>query len=273
MQTGLKKARTVGRHAVLIFVCFLFVFPLYWMFMSSFKGQGEIFSASFWPQAFTLENYVYAFSHMPIWQMLKNSFFIAIFQTAFQLITGVLAAYALSRFSFRGKGLVFGLFSLTWLIPVQSIMIPNYVTIIDWGLKNNPIAVILPYAASAFAILNLYQTFESFPHALIEASKMDGDNEVQTLLRIVLPNLKASMASLGILLFINSWNEYLWPMLVMSKMESAPIQIGLRAFTGSDVNMWGSMMAATTVSCLPILLIYIVLQRHIVDSFVKWGIK
>jgi len=268
-----KKIGTGLQHILLICICFLFVFPIYWMVISSFKGQGEIFSANLWPKDFTFENYTYAFSHMPIWIMMKNSFFIALVQAVSQLLTGILAAYSLSRFNFKGKPVIFALLSLTWLIPVQSIMIPNYVTIIKMGLKNNPVAVVLPYAASAFAILNLFQTFQSFPKALVEASKMDGDNELQTLFRIALPNLKATLASLGILLFITSWNEYLWPMLVMSKIENAPIQIGLRAFTGSDVNMWGSMMAATTISCLPILLIYIVLQRQIVDSFVKWGIK
>ncbi len=263
----------VLKHVLLIAICFIFVFPVYWMIVSSFKGEAEIFSGSIWPKNFTLENYKYAFENMPMWSMLKNSFIIAILTVICQMVTGVLAAYALARFNFPGKSIVFGIFSLTWLIPIQSIMIPNYITVIQLGLKENPLAVILPYAASAFAILNLYQTFKSFPTALIEASKMDGDNEIQTLFKIVVPNIKASLASLGILLFINSWNEYMWPMLVMSKIENAPIQIGLRSFISSDVNMWGSLMAATTISCLPILVIYLVLQRQIVDSFVKWGIK
>lgn len=273
MKLQRKAFGTVGKHMVLIFMSFLFLFPMYWMVMSSLKGQGEIFGANFWPQHFTLENYLYAFSNMPITRMLGNSFVIAVCVTALQLATGVLAAYALSRFRFPGKALVSLLFSLTWLIPAQSIMIPNYIAILRMGLKENPLAVILPYGASAFAVLNLLQAFNAFPKALIEASKMDGDGDLKTLFRIVLPNIRASLASLGILLFINAWNEYMWPMLVMTKLESAPIQIGLRSFIGSDVNMWGSLMAATTISCIPVFIIYLLLQRQVVDSFVRWGIK
>ena len=263
----------IGKHIILILTSLIFVFPVYWMIASSFKGIGEIFGANLWPTQFSLDNYTYAFNNMPIVQMLKNSFLIAVSQTALQLTTGILAAYALSRFRFPGKTIVSILFSLTWLIPVQSIMIPNYVTVVQMGLKENPLAVILPYGASAFAILNLMQTFNAFPKALVEASKMDGDGELKTLFRIILPNVKSSLASLGILLFISAWNEYMWPMLVMTKLESAPIQIGLRSFVGSDVNMWGSLMAATTISCLPIFVIYLLLQKQVVDSFVKWGIK
>ena len=273
MNTHRIKPSIVGKHMLMIFASLIFVFPVYWMIISSFKGQGEIFGTGLVPTQWTLENYQYAFANMPIWKMMQNSFIIAIALTTLQLTTGVLAAYALARFKFPGKSVIMVLFSLTWLIPIQSIMIPNYVTVVQMGLKDNPIAVILPYAASAFAILNLLQTFNAFPKALIEASKMDGDSEVKTLCRVVIPNVKASISSLGILLFINSWNEYMWPMLVMTKLEKAPIQIGLRSFVGSDVNMWGSLMAATTISCLPILIVYLLLQRQGVDSFVKWGIK
>ncbi|MDR3148761.1 MAG: carbohydrate ABC transporter permease [Oscillospiraceae bacterium] len=267
------KTASAGKHLVLILTCLIFVFPVYWMVISSFEGLGEIFSANMLPKDFTFDNYIYAFNNMPIGRMMLTSLIIAAALSVLQLTTGILAAYALSRFNFRGKGIITILFSLTWLIPVQSIMIPNYVTIIQMGLKENLLAVILPYAASAFAILNLMQSFNAFPKALIEASKMDGDGELKTLSRIVLPNLKAPLSSLGILLFINAWNEYMWPRLVMTKLESAPIQIGLRSFVGSDVNMWGSLMAATTISCLPIFVIYILLQKQVVDSFVKWGIK
>ena len=193
--------------------------------------------------------------------------------TTLQLCTSLLAAYALTRWDFKGKKLIYGLLSLCWLIPVQAIMIPNYVTIVNMGLKENLLGIVLPTAATAFAILNLFQVFEAFPRALIDAARMDGDSEWGILTRVILPNIKASVASLGILLFINSWNDYMWPMLITSKLENAPIQIGLRTFVSSDTNMWGALMAATTISCIPILLLYLFMQRQIVDSFVKWGIK
>lgn len=261
------------KHGLLILLSFLAIFPLYWMIISSLKGEAEIFNYLPFPKDFTLNNYFYAFSQMPIIKMLFNSVIISIIETAGQVFTSVLAAYALTRWEFRGKGLVYGLLTLTWLIPFQAIMVPNYTQINNMGLNGQMFGIVLPYLASAFACISMYQAFQSFPRALIDAARMDGSGEIQILKDIVLPSMKASIASLGILLFINSWNDYMWPMLIAKKLEEAPIQIGLKMFVSSDVNPWGSMMAATTVSCIPIFLIYMVLQKNIVDSFMKWGIK
>jgi ABC-type glycerol-3-phosphate transport system permease component len=265
--------RDISTHTVMILLCFISVFPLYWMLISSFKNEGEIFSPSLWPRVFTLANYGYAFKELPILRMLLISCVTAFFQAALQLGTGVLAAYGFIRFRFRGKALCALLLNLAWLIPVQSIMIPNYITVVRLGLADNPAAIVLPHMASAFAILNLIQSFKSYPVTIIEAARIDGASDPGVLFRIILPNMLPAISSLGILLFISSWNDYLWPRLVIRHIENAPIQIGLRSFTSSDTNLWGSLMAATTVSCIPLFALYAALQRKIVDSFVKWGLK
>ena len=108
---------------------------------------------------------------------------------------------------------------------------------------------------------------------MIEAARVDGSGELRIMWNIVIPTMKASISSLGILLFINSWNDYMWPMLLSKRLEDAPLQIGLKMFVSSDVNLWGSLMAATTVSCIPILVFYLVMQKNIVNSFMKWGLK
>lgn len=261
------------KHILLGILSFIAIFPLFWMIISSIKGQAEIFNFLPFPKNPTFENYIYAFSEMPILRMLGNSLVISACQTSFQLITAVLAAYALMRWEFKGKGLIYTVLTLTWLIPFQAIMVPNYVQINNWGVNGTLFAIIIPYAASAFATISMYQAFNSFPRALIDAARIDGSGELHVLWDVVIPNMKASISSLGILIFINSWNEYMWPMLIAKKLESAPIQIGLKSFVSSDVNMWGSLMAATTVSCIPILIIYIILQKNVVNSFMKWGIK
>ena len=268
-----KRKLNVIQHTLLIIFCFISIFPLYWMVISSFKNDSEIFTASFIPLKPTFENYLYAFSQLPLGRMMFNSFAIGILQTVFQLITSLLAGYALVRWQFKGKILIYTLLSLTWLIPVQAIMIPNYILINQMGLNEQLLGVVLPYSVSTFAILSLYQSFKAFPVALIEAARLDGESDFGILLKVIIPNIKSTVVSLAILLFINGWNEYLWPMLITKKMEHSPIQIGLRSFVSSDSNMWGSLMAATTVSCLPILIIYLVLQRQVVDSFVRFGIK
>ena len=264
---------SVVKHGLLILLAFVAVFPLYWLVISSFKDAGEIYSASLIPMRPTLENYVYALQEIPLFRMLGNSVVVSLSVMACQLVTSVLTAYALIRWDFPGKKLVYGLLTLTWLVPFQAIMVPNYVQVNAWGLKGNPLAIILPYLASACGCISMYQSFNSFPRALLDAARLEGRSELRTLFCIVLPNMKSTIASLGILLFINSWNEYMWPMLVVNGQESAPIQIGLKSFLGSDTNSWGSLMAATTISCIPILVLYLFMQKRIVNSFMKWGIK
>ena len=116
-------------------------------------------------------------------------------------------------------------------------------------------------------------TLSSVDASLHEAARVDGSGELRIMWNIVIPTMKASISSLGILLFINSWNDYMWPMLLSKRLEDAPLQIGLKMFVSSDVNLWGSLMAATTVSCIPILVFYLVMQKNIVNSFMKWGLK
>lgn len=262
-----------GRHVLLLLLSVIAVFPIYWMIISSMKGEAEIFNYALLPEQFQLKNYIYAFQEIPIVKMLVNSIINSSVQMILQLITAVLAAYALMRWNFKGKTIIIGVLTLTWLIPFQAIMIPNYVQINTWKLNGTLAAVILPNVASAFACITMYQSFQSFPRELVEAALIDGCSELRLLGSVVIPTMKAGISSLGIMLFINSWNDYMWPMLVAKKLENAPIQIGLKSFVSSDVNMWGSLMAATTVACIPIFVLYLFLQRNIMDSFIKGGIK
>lgn len=267
------KLRSVPKHALLLLLCAFTVFPIYWMLISSFKPLSEILGSSLIAYNPTLSNYVQAIAGIPIFNMTVNSFIIAFSQTLLQLFTACTASYALTRWEFKGSDIIFALLSLTWLIPIQAIMIPNYVTIASMNLRNTMLGVVLPYSASAFAILYIYSAFKSFPKALIEAAVLDGISEISILFSIVIPNIKASLVSLGILLFISGWNEYIWAMMVNSNLTQAPIQIGLQFFMGMEGNDWGPLMAAATLSSLPILAIYLILQKHIINSFVKWGIK
>jgi len=267
------RSRVMSQHALLIGLAFICVFPFYWMFISSLRPEADIYSAQLWPSSWTLDNYSFAWSAIPILRMLTNTIVMAISQTGLQLITSILAAYAFTRWDFPGKTLLLTLFALTWLVPFQVTMIPNYVSITAFGWRNTLIGLIVPNLASAFAILTLFQTFKSFPRSLIEAARVDGSSNWGILWRIIVPNLRASIAALGILLFISSWNEYFWPLIVTNKLENTTIQIGLQLFMSTDGNLWGPVMAAATLSSLPVIVIYLILQRQIIDSFVKWGLK
>ncbi|GIQ70806.1 carbohydrate ABC transporter permease [Xylanibacillus composti] len=274
-----KTARLVGsasstiKHAALIALSLLSVFPLYWMIVTSLKPEVDIYSSSFIPLRITFANYVDAWNAIPMPRMLINSIAVALAQTAGQLLTSILAAYAFSRWSFRGSTLIYSLIALTWLVPFQVIMIPNYVAISGFGWRDHLLGLIVPNIASAFAVLQLYNAFKSYPRTLIEAARLDGASDWGVLWRTIMPNLKAPVASIGILLFITSWNDYFWPLLVTTKLENSTIQKGLQMFISSDGNMWGALMAATTIASLPVLIMYLLLQRQIIDSFLKGGLK
>lgn len=260
-------------YAMLTAVSIVSLFPLVWMALNALKPGDEILYFSFLPEHVTLQNFFDAFDMIPLGSMVARSFASALLQMAAQLFTGVLAAYALTRWEFPGRSFVRALLTMTWLVPFQATMIPNYVSLVRLGLRDTVLGIVLPNLASAFAILTLLQSFGAFPKTIFEAAEIDGANSVQTLLRVVLPNLRGAVASLGVILFINCWNEYFWPLLITRDIDKATVQIGLSMFLSSEGNLWGPLMASAMVACLPVLALYLVLQRQIIDSFMKSGIK
>jgi sn-glycerol 3-phosphate transport system permease protein len=205
--------------------------------------------------------------------MLWNTIVMASTQTSLQLVFALPAAFAFAKFNFRGKHWLLSLVSLTWLVPFTVLMIPNYVTISALGWRNTITGMVVPSLGSAFAVLTLLQAVKSFPNALLDAARIDGLGGIRTLVFIIIPNITANIAALSVLLFISAWNDYFWPLLVSSRMDRTTIQIGLQMFLSSDGTAWGPLMAAASLSSIPVLLLYLLMQRQIVESFVSKGIK
>ena len=267
------KNRYIISHILLGSLSFISIFPIYWMFITSLRPENKIYSSLLWPENPTIANYVYAINTVPVIQMLVNTFLFAVGSTVFGLIVALFASYAFARWKFIFSRVIFTLVAMTWLVPFQVIMIPNFVTIANFGLIDTVIALILPNIASAFAIMLLYQAMKSFPTEILEAAYMDGAGHWKILWKVITPNLKAPLAALGILLFISSWNEYFWPLLLTRSPDSTVIQIGINMFLTSEGDMWGPLMAVATMACVPVLIIYVLLQRQVIDSFVKAGLK
>ena len=265
--------RNVAGHVVLSGLAFICLFPVYWMIVTSLRPANAIFETSLWPTAASLANYVYALNAIPVLQMLANTFFVATSVTLIQLATAILAAYAFARWRFRFDRLVFSLIAMTWLVPFQVVMIPNFLLIADMGLLDSLTALVLPHFASALAVLLLAQAMRSFPREVMEAAHMDGASDWRLLWQVVLPNMVGSLASLAILIFISTWNEYFWPLLLSRTAENSVIQIGVQMFMSSEGNQWGPLMAASTMASLPILALYIGLQRQVVQSFMQSGLR
>lgn len=264
---------SVIQHILLIFLAFVAIFPIYWMFLTSLKPTNQIFELTFFPLQPTFEHYIRVWELIPFQRMLFNTVMMALFQTLFQILTALFAAYALSRWNFFGKRALFALITLTWLVPFQVTMIPNYILLSRLGWLNTLFALIVPQIASAFSILLLYQAVNGFPKELIDSARIDGANSWTTLWRVIFPNLRAPISALGILLFISAWNEYFWPLLVTNKIERSVVQIGLQMFMSMEGDDWGPLMAAATLASIPIFLLYVFLQRQVIDSFVKSGLR
>jgi len=265
--------RKFGVHAVMIVLSFVSIFPIYWMIVTSLRPENEIFSTALWPSDPTFDNYLFVLTRVPMLPMLFNTTIVAAATALLQITTGVLAAYALVRWRMRLSSVVHGLIALSWLVPFQVTMIPNYVLASRLGLLDTLAGLVVPNAAHAFAILLLYHAMRAFPTEVLEAARMDGARSFRILWQIVTPNMGAPIASLSIIAFISAWNEYFWPLLLSRKPENSVVQIGLQMFMTQEGNLWGPLMAAAALASLPILLIYLVLQRHVIESFMKSGIR
>jgi sn-glycerol 3-phosphate transport system permease protein len=267
------RAAALRSHALLTTLSLVSVLPLYWMFVTALRAPNEIFSTAPWPENPTLANFTYILGGVPILRMLANTLVVATLTTAAQLATALLAAYAFARWKSRWSQTLFALLTVTWLIPAQVVMVPGYLLVTRLDMLDTLAGLVIPHAASAFAIIVLYQTLRAFPTELIEAAVVDGAGHLRILRSLIVPNIKPALASLAILLFISSWNDYFWPLLVTRSQESAVIQIGLQMFMTQEGNQWGPLMAASSLASLPLLAIYLVLQKRIVDSFLRSGLK
>jgi sn-glycerol 3-phosphate transport system permease protein len=266
------RVRLVVGHVVLSVLAIFSIFPIYRMFATALRPPEDALSQSLFTWPLDFDNIVYVWNTIPIGGMIVNTFGMSLVLAVAQLFVAILAAYGFAVWEFRGKKVLFLLFIGSWLVPFQVTMIPNYVLVSQLGLLNTIAGVVVPNLCSAFAVMLMRQHLQSFPRDLIDASHMDGRSSWGTLWLVVLPNMKPALAALGIMLFISAWNEYLWPTLILQNSD-ALIQVGIRSFLGAEGNNWGAVMAASGLACIPIFLIYIFLQRYVVDAFIRSGLK
>jgi len=272
-QSTSARGGSLGGHVVMVGLSFVCLFPVYWMVVTSLRPENAIFETALWPSAPSLDNYAYALRAIPVATMLWNTFVVSAVVTVLQLVTALFAAYAFARWRFRFDRIVYTLVALTWLVPFQVVMIPNYLLVARLGLLDHIAALILPNAAAAIGVLLLTQAMRSFPREVIEAARMDGAGSWRILWEIITPSMRGTLASLAILIFISTWNEYFWPLLISRSAENSVIQIGIQMFMTSEGTAWGPLMAASTMASLPVLAFYVILQKQVVQSFMKSGIR
>lgn len=262
--------RSAAGHAVMVVLAAAAVLPLVWLVLTALGVVGA--AGARVDRGVGLGNLAYVFETIPMAQMLANTALMTVLITLAQLLVAVLAAYGFAVFEFRGKKALYLLFVASWLVPFQVTMIPNYVLISQMGLLNSIAGIVVPNLCSAFAVLMLRQHVRALPRELLDAAAIDGRGSWATLWLVVVPNLVPALASLAVILAISAWNEYLWPTLVMQQSASV-VQVGVRAFLGAEGNDWGAVMAASGLACLPVFVLYLLMQRHVVNGFVRSGLK
>lgn len=272
-----KILRLIPTYLLMVFIAALVIMPLIWMLSTALKPQSQWFAKEIeWlPRTWTLNNFERLFSNprTPIGLWFFNSVLIASMTTALVLAVDSLAAYAYARMEFPGRKLIFGIMLLTLFLPGMMFLVPNFLTVDNLGLLNNWAGVIFPALAGVFGVFFLRQFFEGIPKELEEAAAIDGANRFQIFYKIVLPLAKPALATLGILTFLGSWNDFLWPLLILQKTELKTLPPGLRTLQDAYASDYGLMLAGAVVVAVPVLVIYIALQRYIVQSVAATGLK
>lgn len=210
----------------------------------------------------------------PFGRFFMNSIITSLLTVCAQLITCPLAGFAFAKLDFRSKGFLFNIFLCTMMVPSESTIIANYLTMASWHMTDTYFAIIAPSLTSMFAIFLLRQFFKTIPDALLDAAKIDGANVIETFLRIVLPLAKSALATIVIFGFVSSWNAYLWPTLVTSDTYMRTVQTGLRYMVDPDLGSeWPKILAASTVIILPVMALFVSLQKYFVQGITKVGLK
>ena len=272
-----KILRYTGTYAIMISLALIFMLPLLWMLSTSLKPKRDLFRQPIeWiPSTVTLENYTKIFgnSQTPIERWFINSLVVATVTTLLILFIDALAAYAYARMEFPGRRVLFGLLLSTLFLPGIMFLVPNFVTIANLKMLNTYPGVILPALAGVFGVFFLRQFFMTIPKELEEAADIDGANRFEIFYKIILPLSKPALATLGIITFLGSWNDFLWPLLILKDRNLQTLPPGLRTLQGAYTSEYGLMMAGAVIVAIPVLIIYIALQRFIVQSVASTGLK
>ncbi|MCD6234444.1 MAG: carbohydrate ABC transporter permease [Candidatus Neomarinimicrobiota bacterium] len=253
----------------------IFAYPFLWMISASFKPEMEISHVGLWSSHYTLESYKAVMHKIPIWRSLFNSLFVSSCVTLSVIFFGSIVGYALSRLRFFGRDLILGVILFTMVIPFQITLIPMYILMVKFGWVDSYAALIVPGMISTFGILLFRQFFLDIPQDLIDAARIDGCNDLMILFRIFWPLSRPVIITVGIISFMGSWNDVLWPLIVIRVRElmTMPQMVTLFAVGGQAEAQLGAELAAATLLAVPIILVYAFFQRYFIESMATTGLK
>jgi len=264
----------IGLYIAVIVGAAIMLFPFLWTVVTSITPQGNLSGGpTLLVKNPTLNAYRLLMATIPMWRIILNSLGIAIASTGLQLITGSMAGYGFGRLRFRGKNVVFALYLATLMVPLQVLVVPLFIEMKWLNLQDTYMALLAPSIASAFGIFLLKQAVEGVPRELDEAATLDGAGHLRIFSLIIVPLIRPALATVAIFAFMGSWNSFLWPLVVIRSPELMTLPLGLATLQGQFTTRWDVVMAGSVVSIVPIAIVYLLAQRHIIAGVATTGIK
>ena len=269
------KLSNVFIYILLAFGAITMLLPFFWMISTSLKTAGEaVAMPPIWLSSnLQTGNYEEALQAAPFGRYFLNSVIVTTISTVGELLTTILAAFAFARLEFYGKNILFVLLISTMMVPGELLTISNFVTLSDWGLINTYASLFLPFLASVFSIYILKEAFEAIPDEIYYAAKVDGCSDWRYLWTVMVPLSKSSIVSIAILGIIGSWNSFMWPLIVTTEQTMRTLPVGLQAFTTEAGTQYELLMAASTIVVVPMIIVYIFLQKYIIEGLASGGSK
>ncbi|MGN0427216.1 MAG: carbohydrate ABC transporter permease [Agathobacter sp.] len=280
-----KKTRSAHKHAIvskvliyviLIIIALIMVIPFLWMLSASIKSDREVFQMNpfVWiPAEPKWSNYTEIWTKIPFLKFIENTVFLTIVVTCLQLLTSSFAAYAFAKLHFKHKTTLFMAYIATIAMPWQVYMVPQFIMMRKMGLNDKLLAIICLQAFSAFGVFMMKQFYEGIPDELCEAARIDGMSEYKIYANIMLPLSKPALSTLTIFTFVATWNDYLGPLIYLKSQEKKTIQLGLKMFIGQYSSDYGLIMAGSVLSLIPVLIVFLILQKYFVEGVAATGLK
>lgn len=278
MKSAHKKA-VLGKvivYIILILLALIMVVPFLWMLSASIKSDREVFQMNpfVWiPESPRWSNYTDIWTKIPFGKFVQNTVYLTIVVTFLQLLTSSFAAYSFAKLHFRHKNALFLAYIATIAMPWQVYMVPQFIMMRKMGLNDKLLAIICLQAFSAFGVFMMKQFYEGIPDDLCEAARIDGMNEYRIYASIMLPLSKPALSTLTIFTFVATWNDYLGPLIYLKSQEKKTIQLGLKMFISQYSSDYGLIMAGSVLSLIPVLIVFLVLQRYFVEGVASTGLK
>ncbi len=276
LRAGFEKNRHLLIYAALLLAVVITLFPFAWMLLGSFKTQGEILRnpTGFLPQDPTLSNYGRWFTELHLGRYFFNSTVVAIVTVIGNLLFCSMVGYALAKFEFGGKRLLFALVLVTLMIPGVVTFVPLFVLVTKLGLVNTYAALILPFLTSPLGVFMMRQFIAAVPDSVLEAARIDGASELRIWARIVMPLCGPPLATLGILTFLGSWNNFLWPLVAAQSQSMYTLPVALSLYsTGQIATEYGLLLAGSVLVVAPVIILFVLLQRYFTQSIASVGVK